>query len=175
MYKIMTKLHTQADKIYAFHMVTNDKDEIVEYASMSKDEAADEALKLLGRVGYEDLRVVDDLSYYLDFIYGRRPSDIPETYILEYVNIEGYTPDIEKIEGIEEGATVISDITFAKAVSQFHLIVDEKEYKLGNPAWIKYEIVSDKEVKIIYSGITRDHTVEIKIDKYKDDEPILSI
>ena len=174
MYKIMTKLHTQADKIYAFHMVTNDKDEIVEYASMSKDEAADEALKLLGRVGYEDLRVVDDLSYYLEFKFGRKPSDIPETYILEYVNIEGYSPDVERIENIEEGATVVSTITFERAVSQFHLIVDEKEYKLGNPAWIQYEVISDTEVKIYYTGITRDHTVEIKIDKYKE-EPILSI
>ena len=46
----------------------------------------------------------------------------------------------------------------------FHLIVDDKEYKTGNPKWINYEILSENQVKITYSGITRDHIVEVIID-----------
>ena len=49
-------------------MVVNDKDEKVEYAVNTPEEAAATALKLLGRVGYEDLRIVDDKSYYLDLL-----------------------------------------------------------------------------------------------------------
>lgn len=76
MYKIMTKLHTMKENVFAFHMVTNDNEEVVEYSVKTKDEAAEKALELLGRVGYEDLRIVDDKSYYLDLVYGRKP--IPE-------------------------------------------------------------------------------------------------
>lgn len=175
MYKIMTKLHTLANNVWRFEMVTNDKEEIVEYASMSKDEAAEKALELLGRVGYDDLRILDDQSYYLDLIYGKKPIPEPNLYVLTYENIEGYEPDLEVIENIEEGATVVSTLIFDKATYQFHLIVDGKEYKTGNPAWINYEIISDTEVKISYSGITRDHTVEVVIDKTEEPDVPTSI
>lgn len=165
MYKIMTKLHTSRENVFAFHMVTNDNDEKVEYAVATPEEAAITALELLGKVGYEDLRIVDDKSYYLDLIYGKKPIPEPNLYVLSYENIEGYAPDAERIENIEEGATVSSLITFGGAVDSFHLIVDGKEYKTGNPAWITFEEISETEVKITYSGITRDHTVEIVIDE----------
>ena len=164
MYKIMTKLHTSRENVFAFHMVANDKDEIVEYGVLTPEEAAATALELLGKVGYEDLRIVDDKSYYLDLIYGKKPIPEPNLYVLTYENIEGYTPDKASIENIEEGATVSSLITFDGVISAFHLIVDGKEYKTGNPAWITFDEISDTEVKITYSGITRDHTVEIIID-----------
>lgn len=175
MYKILTKLHTVADNVWRFEMITNDKDEVVEYASMSKDEAAAKALELLGRVGYEDLRIMDDQSYYLDLIYGKKPIPEPNLYILTYENISGYAPDLEVIDNIEEGATVVSTLIFDEPTLQFHLIVDGKEYKTGNPAWINYEIISDTEVKISYSGITRDHTVEVVIDKTEEPDVPTSI
>jgi len=165
MYKIMTKLHTSRENVFAFHMVTNDNDETVEYAVLTPEEAATTALELLGKVGYEDLRIVDDKSYYLDLIYGKKPIPEPNLYVLSYENIEGYAPDAERIENIEEGATVSSLITFGSEVTAFHLIVDGKEYKTGNPAWITFEEISETEVKITYSGITRDHTIEIVIDE----------
>ena len=122
MYKIMTKLHTSRENVFAFHMVTNDRDEIVEYAVGTPEEAAITALELLGRVGYEDLRIVDDKSYYLDLIYGKKPIPEPNLYVLTYENIEGYAPDAEKIENIEEGATVSSLITF---VIYIYLVTNE--------------------------------------------------
>jgi hypothetical protein len=164
MYKIMTKLHTSRENVFAFHMGPNDQGEIVEYGVLTPTEAAAKALELLGKVGYEDLRIVDDKSYYLDLVYGKKPVPEPNLYVLNYENIKGYTPDKEVIENIEEGATVSSLITFDSEVIAFHLIVDGKEYKTGNPAWIDFEELSSSEVKIIYSGITRDHTVEIVID-----------
>lgn len=177
MYKIMTKLHTSKENVYAFHMITNDSDEVVEYAVLTPEEAAATALELLGKVGYEDLRIVDDKSYYLDLIYGKKPIPEPNLYVLTYENIVGYTPDVEKIENIEEGATVSSLITFDGPVDAFHLVVDGKEYKTGNPAWITFEEISDTEVKITYSGITRDHTVEIVIDEglIDDDSSVISM
>ena len=117
------------------------------------------------------MRILDDQSYYLDLIYGKKPIPEPNLYVLTYENIEGYEPDLEVIENIEEGATVVSTLIFDKATYQFHLIVDGKEYKTGNPAWINYEVISDVEVKITYSGITRDHTVEVIIDKTEEDTP----
>lgn len=165
MYKIMTKLHTSRENVFAFHMTTNDQGETIEYGVLTPEEAAITALELLGRVGYEDLRIVDDKSYYLDLIYGKKPIPEPNLYVLTYENIEGYTPDAEVIDNIEEGATVSSLITFNGAVTAFHLIVDGKEYKTGNPTWITFEEISDTEVKVTYSGITRDHTVEIVIDE----------
>lgn len=165
MYKVMTKLHTTRENVFAFHMVTNDKGETVEYSVTTLEEAADKALELLERIGYADLRIADDQSYYLDLVYGTKPIPEPNLYVLSYENIEGYAPDVERIENIEEGTTVSSLITFGGAVDSFHLIVDGKEYKTGNPAWITFKEISETEVKITYSGITRDHTVEIVIDK----------
>jgi hypothetical protein len=155
------------ENVFAFHMTINDQGERVEYGVLTPEEAAEKALELLGRVGYEDLRVVDDKSYYIDFIYGKRPVPEPNLYKIVYVNIKGYTPDQEIIDNIEEGATVSSIITFEnpEAMDAFHLIVDEKEYKTGNPKWINYDVISDNQVKITYSGITRDHTVEVIIDE----------
>ena len=121
------------------------------------------------------MRIVDDKSYYLDLIYGKKPIPEPNLYVLTYENIAGYTPDAEKIEDIEEGATVSSLITFGGPVNSFHLIVDGKEYKTGNPAWITFEEISETEVKIAYSGITRDHTIEIVIDKDLIDDNIVSM
>lgn len=177
MYKIMTKLHTMRENVFAFHMTTNDKDEIVEYGVLTPEEAADKATELLGKVGYEDLRVVDDKSYYIDFIYGKKPGYEPNLYKITYVNIKNYEPDFEVIDNIEEGATVSSIITFDNpaAVDAFHLIVDEKEYKTGNPKWINYETLSDDQVKITYSGITRDHTVEVIIDEDLFDTPSATV
>ena len=169
MYKIMTKLHTFKENVFAFHMVPNDRGEIVEYGVLTPEEAAITALELLGRVGYEDLRIVDDKSYYIELVYGKKPIPEPNLYTITYENIKDYVPDKEKIENIEEGATVSSLITFDNAVDSFHLIVDDKEYKTGNPAWIQFEVLSNTEVKITYTGITRDHTVEIVIDNIIDD------
>jgi len=175
MYKIMTKLHTMRENVFAFHMTVNDQDEVIEYGVLTPEEAAETAIQLLGKVGYEDLRIVDDKSYYIDLIYGKRPVPEPNLYKIVYENINGYVPELEIIDNIEEGATVSSLITFNAAPESFHLIVDDKEYKTGNPRWINYEIISDTEVKIIYSGITRDHRVEIVIDDIIDDPDIPSL
>lgn len=88
MYKIMTKLHTMKENVFAFHMVTNDNDEKVEYAVKTKDEAAEMALDLLGKVGYNDLRIIDDQSYYLDLVYGRKP--IPEENFYKLTLVSPY-------------------------------------------------------------------------------------
>lgn len=164
MYKIMTKLHTLKEGIYAFHMVTNDKGERVEYGVATEGEAAEKALELLQRVGYADLRIVNDIPYYLDLVYGIKPVPTPNLYKLELITPEGCTVNPTLIEDIEEGATVRTNITFDVKPDAFHLIIDEKEYKTGLPAWVTYDVIDEVSGTLSFSGITRDHIVEIVID-----------
>lgn len=166
MYKIMTKLHTSAENIYAFYMVTNDKEEIVEYSVETPEEAAEQALEILKQVGYADLRIVDDKSYYLDLIYGKKPEPVENTYTLEIKCPAGMTADPSFIDEIKENATVQSTIEFDSSIISFHLIIDGKEYKTGLPKWISYESLSDTKGVFTFSGITRDHVIEIEVDEY---------
>lgn len=166
MYKIMTKLHTSAENIFAFYMVSNDNNEITEYAVATPEEAAEQALEILKQVGYADLRIVDDKSYYLDLIYGNRPEPKVNKYTLKVSGPESLTIDPEPIEDIEENSTVQVKLTFANPVESFHLIIDDKEYKTGLPKWVNYQSLSDEEGILTFTGITRDHIVEIEIDNY---------
>ena len=66
MYKIMTKLHTKAESVYRYYMIRNDQGELVDFETEDREEAAEVALELLRRVGYLDLRVVDEQPYYIE-------------------------------------------------------------------------------------------------------------
>ncbi len=167
MYKIMTKLHTMRENVFAFHMVPTDKDEdtLVEYKVATPEEAKEMALTLLGRVGYEDLRIVDDKSYYLDLLWGKKPDPAQNLYKLVFINnTEGYTADPYNKSDIEEEETVKVLIQFASKPESFHLVLDGKEYKTGIPKWIKYEDIDDTSCYLYFNGITRDHEVELIID-----------
>lgn len=165
MYKIMTKLHTTRDNIFAFHMVYNDNDELVEYAVDTPEEAANEALKLLGRVGYEDLRIVNDDPYYLELVYGVKPMPEPKLYTL-IVKGEGVEVTEECTKDIEENSTATVKVSFNAPVFTFHLMIDGVEYNDGLPKWITYDEVSESQGELIFSGITSDHEVVIVIDEY---------
>lgn len=167
MYKVMTKLHTMKENVYAFHTIADADGKQIEYEAETPQEAAEMAISLLGRVGYEDLRIVDDKSYYIDLIYGKRPKPIPDLYTIHYINIRDYEPDQEYIENIIEGSTVQSVITFLEPeiLSSFHLIVDGIEYPDGNPEWIEFSEIEDGKVTITYKNITDNHDVEVWIDE----------
>ena len=47
-----------------------------------------------------------------------------------------------------------------------YYIIDDKEYKTGMPKWITYQSLTDTEGILTFSGITRDHIIEIEIDNY---------
>lgn len=164
MYKIMTKLHTTADNIFAFYMIKNDNDALVEYSVNTTEEAAKQAMELLKEVGYSDLRIIDDQSYYLDLIYGKKPEPAENLYVLSFVEKEGVIITPNKITDIKENSTVQVDIEFTEPVESFHLIIDEKEYKTGLPNWIKYEDLEEQKGILYFTGITRDHLIEIVID-----------
>ena len=66
MYKILTKLHTHRDGIHVFHMIQDENKQWIEYATDSQEEAKEMALSLLKKVGYKDLRIVDDKDYYVE-------------------------------------------------------------------------------------------------------------
>ena len=66
MYKIMTKLHTQRDGIYRFLMTENEDGRLVEYTTESREEVEAMTLALLKKVGYADLKIVQDEPYYIE-------------------------------------------------------------------------------------------------------------
>ena len=179
MYKIMTKLHTAAENIFGFHMVENDKEEKVEYQVKTREEAAETALELLGKVGYDDLRIVDDQSYYLDLIYGKKPIPVENLYNLTLTGPDGFLVEAaydEEIEILDEGKTlkasnirenesISANISFSKDIQSFHLVINDKEYKTGMPNWIIYESIDDSTGKITFNGITRDYKIEVIIDE----------
>ena len=171
MYKIMTKLHTMKENVFAFHMVPSDRDPkaTVEYKVATLEEAKEMALTLLGRVGYEDLRIVDDKSYYLDLLWGKKPDPAQNLYRLVFVNNgEGYTADPYNKSDIEEEETVKVLIHFNSKPDSFHLVLDGKEYKTGMPEWISYEEIDDTSCYLYFNGITRDHEIEIIIDTVEE-------
>ena len=100
MYKILTKLHTSTENIYALHTVKDEDDNMIEYEAETGTEAAQEALKLLGQIGYEDLRIVNDESYYLDLIYGQKPEDPEEKYTIQFIYPDGVACEPEIISNI---------------------------------------------------------------------------
>ena len=156
MYKIMTKLHTMKENVFAFHMVPSDRDPktTVEYKVATPEEAKEMALTLLGRVGYEDLRIVDDKSYYLDLLWGKKPDPAQNLYRLVFVNNgEGYTADPYNKSDIEEEETVKVLIHFNSKPDSFHLVLDGKEYKTGMPEWISYEEIDDTSCYLYFNGI----------------------
>lgn len=65
MFKIITRLHTEDKNVYTSYCIRNQFGEKVEFTTKDKDEAAKVALSLLGQYSYADLKIVDDLPYYL--------------------------------------------------------------------------------------------------------------
>ncbi len=61
MYKILTHLHTQSPGIYRFHVVDG-----VEFATENLDEAAAMAKEVLTKIGYDDIKIVDDKDFYIE-------------------------------------------------------------------------------------------------------------
>lgn len=66
MFRIMTKLHTQRDGIYRFLMTENEDGRLIEYATESREEVETMALTLLKKIGYADLKIVQDEPYYIE-------------------------------------------------------------------------------------------------------------
>lgn len=66
MYKIMTRLHTKEGSIYRYYKIRDEYGRLVEFETEDKEDAAEVAMELLHQVGYLDLRVVDELPYYID-------------------------------------------------------------------------------------------------------------
>ena len=68
MYKILTKLHTKSPGIYRMYMVRNEEGELVEYGTNDAREAAQIVHDVLSKIGYADLKIVDDRAYYVDIV-----------------------------------------------------------------------------------------------------------
>lgn len=68
MYRILTKLHTKSPGIYRVYMVRNEEGELVEYGTNDAREAAQIVHDVLSKIGYADLKIVDDRAYYVDIV-----------------------------------------------------------------------------------------------------------
>ena len=69
MYKIITRLHTTKPGVFRFHMIQNEEGEWIDYQAETKEEAELEAIKILERIGYLDLKVIQEEPYYIDINY----------------------------------------------------------------------------------------------------------
>lgn len=79
MYKILTHLHTHSPEVYRFYTVNGEV-----YATDSLDEVAKVSKEILKKIGYKDLKIVDDKDYYVE--------------VTSYSNEEIGTEDIERLE-----------------------------------------------------------------------------
>jgi hypothetical protein len=61
MYKILTRLCTRTHDVYRFLTIDGE-----EYATDSLDEVKEKTLEVLDKLGYENVRIVDDKDYYID-------------------------------------------------------------------------------------------------------------
>lgn len=170
MYKIFTKLNTNTNDIYRVCTIQNDNGKTVPYEADTAEKAADKAVTLLGEVGYDNLLIAEDKSYYMDLTYGTKVVVPQETYTLTYNNINFYTVDVNPITSIVSGSSVSSVINFTGNIKRFHLIIDGTNYSDGNPGWISYKEIDTsadyiQSLIITYTGITKNHTIEIVIDE----------
>lgn len=165
MYKILTKLHTSTENIYALHTIKDEDGNVIEYEAETGAEAAEEALKLLGRIGYEDLRIMDDQSYYLDLIYGQKPEPPEEKYTIQFIYPEGVACEPEIITDILYNSSVSATIAFTVAPLSFHLIVDGEDMTTGLPDWIVYNSINETVGTLTFVKVTANHTIEIVVDE----------
>ncbi len=68
MYRILTKLHTKSPGIYRMYMIKNEEGELVEYGTNDAREAAHIVHDVLSKIGYADLKIIDDRAYYVDIV-----------------------------------------------------------------------------------------------------------
>lgn len=68
MYKIMTRLHTETPSIWRVHRVNG-----AEFDAATEEELKDEVVRILRFVGNCDLRIFQDVPYYLDLDYVEDP------------------------------------------------------------------------------------------------------
>ena len=200
MYKIMTKLHTKAESVYRYYMIRNDQGELVDFETEDREEAAEVALELLRRVGYLDLRVVDEQPYYIDvektedpgvldkdienaekllgivgyddlylnhdakydviWHWGIKPQPIEETYALTFVNdLQGSWDYPEALE-VRTGESRTNHLTMEGEYESFHLIIDGYDCRQGMPEWVEY--LGDLTFK--FNNIQANHEIEIVVD-----------
>ena len=164
MYRILTKLHTVADNIWAFHNVLNDKEEKVLYGTDSYDDAQATAESILACVGYEDVKIVNDGPFYVSVVEGEKPVPEVATYKVEMVENERcvFTPTM--IEDIKAGSSINIGLTFEEIVPSFHLIINEKEYTDGLPEWITFKALSATTGILYFNDINENYTIEVVID-----------
>lgn len=169
MYRILTKLHTIAENIYAMHTVVNDEGEKVAYGVASLEEAQDMAKKLLGRVGYEDLRIINDGPFYIEVKDGVEPQEPQSFYsiniIMDEDNEVECTATPALIEDIVENSSVNTGLVFGDLIPSFHLIINGVESTAGLPEWIDFKPLSATTGILYFNGVTDNYTIEIVIDK----------
>ena len=169
MYRILTKLHTVAENIYAMHTIINDEGDRVLYGVETLEEAQDMAKKLLGRVGYEDLKIVNDGPYHIEVKDGVEPEQPQSFYSIEILMDEENeiectaTPNL--IENIVENSSVNTGLVFNGLIPSFHLIINGEESATGLPEWIDFRPLSATTGILYFNGVTDNYTIKIVIDK----------
>lgn len=121
MYRIMTKLHTLQSEVWRYHMMQNSQGEFVPYGTEDEEEVRAVALDILNRVGYLDLKIVEDKDYHLLFTPKGYYGPITEEdakMVMDAIQYVGYK-DID----VAKGADYELELVWGKAPQ-----VDEPTY-----------------------------------------------
>lgn len=164
MYRILTKLHTVADNVWAFHTVLNKEEEKELYGTEAYEDAQAMAEELLGRIGYEDIKIVNDGPFYVSVVEGEKPVPEIPTYKIEMLEVEGCVITPALIENIKEGDSANVGLTFEGIVPSFHLIINEEEYSEGLPSWIEFKALSATTGILYFNNIDKDYLIQIVVD-----------
>lgn len=103
MYRIMTKLHTLQSEVWRYYMIQDPQGQFVPYGTEDEEEVRAVALDILNRVGYLDLKIVEDKDYHLLFTpkgYYGPITDEDAKMVLDAIQYAGYG-DIDVAKGAD--------------------------------------------------------------------------
>ena len=130
MYKLMYRVrHADVDNVFAFWGAKMEDGTVVEYVYETEEAVKQAGRQLAKKVGTDDIRVIQDEDYYLQLIYGLKPTPEPQTYSVIFSGLE----HSEEITDIVAGANVSTE--YVKGLDDYHFVINGEEV-LGLPEWM---------------------------------------
>lgn len=121
------------------------------------------ALALLNYIGWGDLKISDNKPYTVDLHWGVREEEKKEKYYIDITSPIVCQFEPRYMDGIVEGSSRSTTITFIQPVDSFHLIINGEEVE-GLPSWIEYMSLSDTQGVLTFKGITQNYDIEVVVD-----------
>lgn len=144
MYKILTHLHTQSPMVYRFYAQNG-----VEYATDSLDEAKETAKEVLKKIGYKDLKIIDDKDFYIE--------------VASYSNEEITDREIDMLEQLLEN--VGTDNLKLSNVGDYEIeVIWGKKPEMETPKYkVSFEVPEDMTVEPVEIEVEEGNAASFKL------------